>query len=530
MTVSAASALNVTGTDTDAINYTTASWTPVTGMGYLFAIAVLDLGSARTAAVSWTVTGNNMTWTLVGTQIGGATEPALAVFRAYNDGTATAGAITVSGVVTAGQTADGAVWGIAELSGIPSASFRVQNAGNTASADSVTATLGAFSSTRNATCAWVMSYDNASTTGPAITAGSGFSIVSGLDAGQAMGGDGTRLTFEFRSDNDTSVDATAVAANDRMHIIAVELLSGAAGTATITGSGAIDAAGVRVASRTATFSGSGLIDSTGVRVCERAATIAADATVSATGLRITAAAATIAGSATLTGTAIRITFADATVDGSGAVDATGNNQSGASSWDGTATLAGAGAVDAAGAPTRNSTATLDGAGTVDASGYATRSGSATIAATTTVDATGSATGPPSATITGTGTVAATGVRIPIVDPNTPTGNAGRYPRRRPVQRQLAVERRRRYRITRSFIAVLEAPARSALTLTTTTRAEMLSTVHNNYRDSRRMRRSVHAQASCVRSAVRSQDRWEIYRPPTPEEAWGRVMTLLADTL
>lgn len=228
MTVSAASALNVTGTDTDARDYTTASWTPVAGEVYLAAIAVLDLGSARDIGNA-TLSGNNITWTPVSAGVGGtAAQPALRVWRGKADLSATAGALTWSGVVTSGNTADGAVWGVVALSGVDPETNDgiVQAAVASSSTDAVTATLGAFSSANNATGAWIVSYDNASTTGPAITAGSGFAIVTGLNAGQAAGGDGMRLAFEFKNSNDTGADATAVAANDRMLAVAVEIAAG----------------------------------------------------------------------------------------------------------------------------------------------------------------------------------------------------------------------------------------------------------------------------------------------------------------
>lgn len=219
MAVSAAAAMAVTGTDTDARDYSTASWSPTTGKAYLVGFVRLDLGSAIATP---TLSGNNITWTRL-TGVGGyAYEPGLFVWSGYADGSQTSGSLTFSNCATAGNTCDGAIWGSVELTGtVPSSDFVVQYAANQTHLDALTTTLGSFSSTRNATCAWVASYDNASATGPALTAGSGFAFKTNNP--QAMGGDGVRLAFQFRDDNDTSVDATAATANDRFLMIAVEV-------------------------------------------------------------------------------------------------------------------------------------------------------------------------------------------------------------------------------------------------------------------------------------------------------------------
>ena len=48
--------------------------------------------------------------------------------------------------------------------------------------------------------------------------------MTGLDNGAAINVVwGYKLAFEFSNDNDTGVDATAAAANDRMHIVAFEI-------------------------------------------------------------------------------------------------------------------------------------------------------------------------------------------------------------------------------------------------------------------------------------------------------------------
>jgi hypothetical protein len=326
MTVSVASALNVTGTDTDARDYTTASWTPTTGKIYVVAFAWLDLGSAKTSP---TISGNNITWVAPsGNETGGgATLPSIIVWTGYADSSATAGSITFSGCVSSGQTADGAMWGIAELSGATAnaASSIVQMASSSTPNDSVTTTLAAFGSANNATASWIVSYDNASTTGPAITAGTGFAITTGLNAEQAMGGDGVRLAFQFKNTNDTSVDATAAAANDRMLQVAFEIRDLVTGSATgsVAGDGQIAGSGRKTVSRTGSIVGDGQIAATGYKTKFRSATIVGDGQLSATGLRITLRSATIVGDGTIFAAGLAVRSRTATIDGTGTINAAG---------------------------------------------------------------------------------------------------------------------------------------------------------------------------------------------------------------
>lgn len=228
MPISAASALNVTGSDTDARNYTTASWTPTAGKLYILALGVHDLGGSMTVP---TVSGNNITWSRLGNDTGGGVgQPVLVTWYGYAGSSASAGAITFTGVVSSGQTADGAIWGIAELT---DANDYVQSVVGSTINDTITVTLASFASTNNATGAWFLSYDNA---GGAITntAGSGFTLTTGLNASQASGGDTMRLSFQFRSDNDTSVDVTASSANDRLLINAFEIRAKVTNTQAVT--------------------------------------------------------------------------------------------------------------------------------------------------------------------------------------------------------------------------------------------------------------------------------------------------------
>jgi hypothetical protein len=318
MAVSAASALNVTGSDTDARDYTTASWTPTAGKVYLLAFAVLDLGGSPLVP---TVSGNNITWDRVGNDVGGATnQPSMAVWSGYADSTSTAGAITFSGCVPSGQTADGAIWGIVELSDVGRGTDKgmIQSGITSTTADTITVTLSAFASADNATGAWFLSYDNAGGT-LTNTAGTGFALVSGLDASQTMGGDTTRLSFEFRNDNDTSVTASAAAANDRMLMHAVEIRAAItySRTATIDGTGTLSATTYRTQLRTATISGEGTFSASAYVTRSRNATISGTGTFAATAVRTASRSATINGTGTFAASAVRTAFIIGAISGTG---------------------------------------------------------------------------------------------------------------------------------------------------------------------------------------------------------------------
>lgn len=213
--------LTASGTETDARDYSTASVSPTAGNLVLAAIFPWDAGGALTEP---TCSGCGLTWTLVATGPGaGFTN--LYVFRAYADpALVTAGAITFTSVCSAGQTCDGAVWCVVEVDnvGVAVNDGIVQTGTANAAADSVSVTLGAFANSLNGTAAFVTAYDNA---GGAIdiTEGTGFTMLTGSEVSQAAGGDTLRIGFEYRTDNDTSVDATASTDNDRMFMVAFEI-------------------------------------------------------------------------------------------------------------------------------------------------------------------------------------------------------------------------------------------------------------------------------------------------------------------
>lgn len=372
MTVSAASALNVTGTDTDASDYTTASWTPTAGKTYIAAVLVYDADAAASAAV--TCTGNGITWNVLASNGGNTVR--LTTWRGVATSSASAGTLTFGSVVSSG-TADGAAWGIVELSGVRTSSNIVQTGEAAGASDSISVTLSAFAKSTNATGAWVSSYDNASTTGPAITAGSGFSIVTGLNAGQAAGGDGLRLAFEFKDTNDTGVDATAVAANDAMRMHAYEINEGIDADATAA-------------------SGTGTGYGATTQVAPTGGTIAATGTPygATTQVAPTGAAATGTGAA---------------YDGSASVAPTGVTATGTgTAYDATVTTEGGGTNANAEVATATGTA-YDGSASVAPTGVAATATGAAYDATTKIAPTGVTATATGTTYDGSASVAPTGV-------------------------------------------------------------------------------------------------------------------------
>lgn len=211
-------------TDTDAINYTTASVSPTPGRVVLLGISVYDAGGSLSGTP--TCAGCGLTWARV--DGGGNVNLRATVFAAYADpALVTAGTITVSGVVAVGQTADGAVWSIIEVDGVNPTTNNgvVQSNATTTTTDSVSVTLAAFASALNGTLGFVNAWDSAGLTLSAMAVGSGFTLVASSTIGNNpnMAATTNRILWEYRTDNDTTVDATAPAANDRMNIVGIEL-------------------------------------------------------------------------------------------------------------------------------------------------------------------------------------------------------------------------------------------------------------------------------------------------------------------
>lgn len=407
MPVSAASALNVAGTDTDARDFTTASWTPTAGKIYLVAFAVHDLGGSPLVP---SISGNNITWSRVGNDVGGGTtQPSMAVWAGYADSSASAGAITFSGAVPSGQTADGAVWGVAELTDVARGADlgMVQSAVASTTADTVTATLGAFASSSNATGGWFLSYDNAGGT-LTNTAGSGFAIVSGLNAQQASGGDTMRLSFEFRNDNDTSIDGSASAANDRMlmHAVEIRAVTSRSGSGAVAGDGQVSGSGSATRSRTGSVAGDGAVSASGLAVRGRAGALAGAGAVSASAVAVRLGAGAVAGDGQIVGSGVVARVGSATLAGSGAVSGSGVAVRAAGG-----AVAGTGTVEAAGVRVAAGAATVVGDGSVSGSGLRTALGQAVVAGTGTISASSDVAKTGQAAIAGSGAVTATGSRL-----------------------------------------------------------------------------------------------------------------------
>ncbi len=225
------------GSDTDAIDYTTASITPTTGRTVLAAIEVLDLGSAVARP---TCTGCSLTWTRID-EVGTATNR-FTMFRASAT-SPTAGSVTFAGCVTAGQTADGAAWYIAEI-----ANTDLTTTDGVLQADTGSTTndnwtggelaLGAFRDANSGTVFIMGAYDNAGGT-VNNAAGTGFTELS--EVSQSAGGDTITLSLNYALGNVTTAVATTSAANDRLLGCMVEI-----GIAQISPTGSIASSGAMV--------------------------------------------------------------------------------------------------------------------------------------------------------------------------------------------------------------------------------------------------------------------------------------------
>lgn len=207
------------GSDTDAASYSTASITPSANKTIIAAILVYDAGAAAATTIS--VSGNGLTWTRVADP--GSTTVQLSVFRASSQSAPSSEAVTFSNVVSAG-TADGAVWVVFEIDNVDITTNDgvVQSNGQTTTADSNTITLLPFASADNGTVGVWGAYDNAGGA-LAFTIGTGFSGKS--EQSQTAGGDTLRNFYEYKQGNNTGVDVSVSAANDRLSGVAMEIAS-----------------------------------------------------------------------------------------------------------------------------------------------------------------------------------------------------------------------------------------------------------------------------------------------------------------
>lgn len=206
-----------TGTSTtDGTVYTTASISP---SAYDLVLCHITLQRADSAAPSTpTVTGNGITYDLIDRvdyDIATTSRNTTFLFRGMS-ASPSSGAITI----TCGETTDQAIWAIdkvtgADTSGTNGSGAIVQSATNvetTGSGNSLTVTLGAFSSTDNATYG-AFADDGADD----YTEGSGFTKL-----GYAQITSDLVSQTEWKSTNDTSVDIS-FNVNDLVGGIAIEI-------------------------------------------------------------------------------------------------------------------------------------------------------------------------------------------------------------------------------------------------------------------------------------------------------------------
>lgn len=213
------------GQDTDGNSTaTTASITPSANQLILISVSARTNVTADTNEP--TITGNGLTWVLVNSRIWdttGASRKRVSVFRAMGSSPST-GAITID---YGGQNQTNIVWTVDQFSGVDTSGTNgsgaiVQSATNkdeTVTTGTLTVTLGAFSSTNNATFG---AFTSAGANTNVFTPGSGFSIMS--MASTTSGGSEIEIATEYKSTNDTSVDSTW-SINSELGGVAVEIKS-----------------------------------------------------------------------------------------------------------------------------------------------------------------------------------------------------------------------------------------------------------------------------------------------------------------
>lgn len=169
-----------------------------------------------------TLSGWGITWNQIATaqhDIAGSSRKRITLFWGYN-------ASPSSGTLTAdfgGQTQTDMGIVVDEITGADTTSPIVQSTtatDDTITVSTLTATLGAFADTDNAT----YSAGGIGSVGSTFTPGTGFATVSDLGTGTS-----NRLSTQFKNTNDTSVDMSW-SANEEIGIIAVEI--GVAGSGT----------------------------------------------------------------------------------------------------------------------------------------------------------------------------------------------------------------------------------------------------------------------------------------------------------
>lgn len=168
-----------------------------------------------------TVSGCNLTWVAVATKASSDGKQRMTLLRAMGS-SPTTGALTLA----TGNSSDTFNWSVVEFgnvrtSGANGADAVVQSATNgtdSVSHASLTVTLGAFSSTKNATFG-VIRINNAH----AVTPGSGFTELAENTSNHT-------IQSEWKATNDTSVDWSFGATTDRDQAVACEIAAFAGST------------------------------------------------------------------------------------------------------------------------------------------------------------------------------------------------------------------------------------------------------------------------------------------------------------
>lgn len=202
-----------------ASSITTASVSPT---AKVYMVAVNSRTGISTDPNVPTLSGWGITWNQIATaqhDIAGSSRKRITLFWGYN-------ASPSSGTLTAdfsGQTQTDMGIVVDEITNADTSSPIVQSVtatDDTITVSTLTATLAAFADADNAT----YSAGGIGSTTSTFTPGTGFTTVSNLSTGTS-----NRLSTQFRSDNDTSVDMSW-SANEEIGIIAVEIAEVTAGT------------------------------------------------------------------------------------------------------------------------------------------------------------------------------------------------------------------------------------------------------------------------------------------------------------
>lgn len=222
--------------NTDATSYTTASITPTSNC---LILATVSTRMAAAAPNEPTASGCGLTWVVVQSVIfdDTGTQKRKTTFRGM-------GASPSSGTVTfdfGGQTQTNCVWIIDEASGVDTSGTNGSGAiaqsvtaaphlGG-ATGTSITATLAAFSSADNATYG-VFTNDG---TDFAFTVGSGFTQLAEIND-IASGENTLAMMSEWKSTNDTTVDASLSGVAAALGGIAIEIVAAATGSSSVSAS------------------------------------------------------------------------------------------------------------------------------------------------------------------------------------------------------------------------------------------------------------------------------------------------------